>query len=340
MKPGTIAFGFACALLSSSALAQKSVTSAAPVTPLRAYADLDSKDAGELIEQVRQDVYANQQKLVGLQFQQTFGDTVAMQFVWYPSGHETIPGYLFRARDRISSKSRQPAVVMVHGGFHGSLTTEWLGTIAALAERGYVVMVPEYRGSRGYGSDIYRNDYGVTDVADVLAAAHYLKTKEFVNGDRLGIVGRSRGGMITLLAIEHEPDLFRAAVDIVGLADMVAYMAYKPDYRRRQIADENPSYGGKLPSEDMAPYLRASPVNAIARIETPLLVLATTGDAIVPLEMHSKRVIEELTKHDKTFDYKIYEDAPGGHQFEHADTPQAKDAHNRVFAWLEKYLSP
>ncbi|MGI8745870.1 MAG: prolyl oligopeptidase family serine peptidase [Bryobacteraceae bacterium] len=70
-----------------------------------------------------------------------------------------------------------------------------------------MVIFPDYRGSSGYGTNHYQNAYGTTDVADVIAAGQYLAKRDYVDPNRMGIVGHSRGGMVTLLATERAPHL-------------------------------------------------------------------------------------------------------------------------------------
>jgi dipeptidyl aminopeptidase/acylaminoacyl peptidase len=210
--------------------------------------------------------------------------------------------------------------------------------IEAVVDAGYIVLFPEYRGSRGYGDAIYQNDYGRTDVADVLAAGRYAATRPDIDPARIGILGQSRGGMVTLLAIERAPKEFKAAVDIVGLTDFVAYMSYKPDYRRKEIAETNPGFNGKLPHENLPAYIDVSPINFVDRIEAPVLVLATTSDKIVPYSLHTGRLIDALKANDKTYEVKIYDNAPGGHVFMKGTTPERDDALRRVVAWFDRWL--
>src|SRR5581483_2074155 len=132
---------------------------------------------------------------------------------------------------------------------------------------------PEYRGSSGHGDQIYENNYGVTDFADVLAAAAYLAGREFVDPVRLGILGHSRGGMLTLRALEAEPKRFAAGVELAALSDMVAFMGYKEENRRQDIASQK-GFGGKLPDKNLQAYVAISPVLFIEKIEAPLLVLS------------------------------------------------------------------
>jgi dipeptidyl aminopeptidase/acylaminoacyl peptidase len=332
----TIALLFASATTAIAAPPAK----AAGEGELSTHVNLDARDAETKLEIIQHELFAAQQQAVRIEFMLRYGDAVTMDYIYYPSGSDLIPGYVFRPKDGTakSATGQMPAIVLVHGGFHERLSPQWFKMIAELVTAGYLVMFPEYRGSRGYGENHYQNDYGVTDTADVLAASTYLTKRPDVDADRLAIIGESRGGMVALLAIEQEPQRFKAAVDIVGLTDFVAYMAYKPEYRRQEVARQSPSLGGKLPNENLAAYMAISPINAVDRIETPLLVLATTGDKIAPLTLHTGRLLDALKARDKVHDSKIYENAPGGHVFMHGDQPERADAMARIFAWLDRYM--
>ena len=303
---------------------------------LAVFPDPEPKGVTAALDQIQQALFVDEQKTIALQFELENSCCVHMQFVNYASGHDLIPGYVFTPVHLAGSK-RYPAVIVLHGGFHMHLDVEWFPLIRGLIDRGYVVMFPEYRGSQGYGPEIYANDYGHTDVADTLAAGHYIASKPFVDPGRVGILGESRGGMVTLLAIEQAPKQFKVAVDVVGLADFIAYMSYKPEYRRQEVASEK-GFGGKMPFDDLQEYMDVSPVNHVDRIQAPLLVLATTGDEIAPLELHSGRLIQLLEADHKVFDSHIYDNAPGGHVFLHGDTPERADAYRRIFDWLGRYL--
>ncbi|MGH6781397.1 MAG: alpha/beta hydrolase family protein [Sphingomonadaceae bacterium] len=307
---------------------------------LSRHINLDAKDAETKLEIIQHEVFEAQQQNIRIEFMLKHGSTTALDFVQYPSGSELIPGYVFTPASGVPAGEKRPAVVVVHGGFHERFNVEWFPLITSLVQRGYVVIFPEYRGSRGYGSNHYRNDYGVTDTADVLAAAAYIARKPFVDSERLAIVGESRGGMLTLLAIQQQPTRFKAAVDVVGLTDFVAYMAYKPEYRRQEVARENPSFGGKLPNENLAAYMAVSPINHVDKIQTPLLVMASTGDMIAPITLHTGRLLDALKARNKVHEAKIYENAPGGHVFMHGDQPERDDAYARIFAWLDRYVKP
>jgi len=304
------------------------------------YLNPDAEDVGTKLDVLTQALYEQEQRVVTLTFMQEFGERVRLKRVAFASADRTlIPGYVFTPR-KLETGRKYPGIVMVHGGFHERFDWRWFQLIDLAVAKGYVVIFPEYRGSRGYGANHYVNDYGVTDTADVLAAAQYLGEQAFADATRLGILGQSRGGMALLLAIENEPSRFRAAVDIVGLTDFVAYMAYKPEYRRKEVAKESPSFKGKLPNENLAAYMEVSPINHVEKITTPLLVLATRGDQIAPFDLHTGRLLDVLKAKGKVFEAKIYDAAPGGHIFMDGDTPEQRDALQRSFDFLGRYLKP
>lgn len=278
-------------------------------------------------------------ELIVSNFRQEYGDRVRLRRVSYPTitpDRLTIPGYIFTPVN-LAKGEKRPGLVMLHGGAATQLSHDWFRWIVEAVERGYIVMYPEYRGSSGHGDTIAATNYGVTDLADVRGAAAFLARHENVDPSRLGIFGHSRGGMLTLRTIQEEPTRFKAAVDVAGLADMVAFMSYKSDSRRKGIA-AGANYQGKLPSENLRAYIDVSPAFFVEKIQTPVLLLSTTGDTTVPYQLHNQRVIEALRAYGKTYDAHLYDRAPGSHSFLFDDTEEAADCLRRTFAWFDKYL--
>jgi dipeptidyl aminopeptidase/acylaminoacyl peptidase len=306
---------------------------------LQTFINPEASDLNTKLEVLQQTLYEVNQKLTNLTFLQCYGDRVRMERVMYPnSEHGLTPAYVFTPA-RTEKEKPYPGLVAVHGGYHFSLDEEFFGFIERAVSEGYVVIFPEYRGSRGYGAEHYKaQDFGGKDVDDVLDAADYLASRVVVDPARLGIVGRSRGGMIALLAIERSPKKFRAAVDVVGITDFVAYMSYKPDYRRQDVAKTR-RFGG-TPFENLPAYLDASPLTHVDKIETPLLIHATTFDQTVPVQLHTERLIDALKARGKPFEAKIYDRAPGGHGFSQGDSEAARDSADRIFTFLARHLKP
>ena len=226
---------------------------------LSKFANRDTKDVQQRLELMTHTLYAQEQQAITVRFRLEHGERVKMKLVWLPAkDNSLVPAWVFTPANMASGK-RYPAIVMVHGAFHGHFNETWFGKVEMAVAKGYVVIYPEYRGSRGYGAEIYRSDYGRLETSDVLDASRYFARQPFVDPDRMAIYGHSRGGMITLLAIQQEPRLFKAAAHLSGLADLVAWMSYKADWRRQETARENPR-SRQDPDENLPAYMEISPV--------------------------------------------------------------------------------
>jgi hypothetical protein len=109
------------------------------------------------------------------------------------------------------------------------------------------------------------------------------------------------------------------------------------DALQARLSRRQPRFGGKTIAQDAGPYIDVSPLNHVEDIQTPLLVHATSGDKTAPVQLHSGRLIELLRAHNKVFESKIYDHAPGGHVFSEVDSPDARDSQDRIFEFLAKY---
>ncbi|MBI5768893.1 MAG: S9 family peptidase [Verrucomicrobia bacterium] len=309
---------------------------------LQASRDLEPTEVHARLELMQHEIYGQRVDQAWLLFNQLYGAQVRADRVLFPANtpeKEMIPGYVFTPAAGIPAGQKRPALLIIHGAFHTNFEWRWFKIVAQAVQQGYAVMFPEYRGSSGYGSTIFTNDYGTTDVADCLAAADYLAKQPFVDAKRCGLLGHSRGGMITVRLIQKYPQRFQAAVQVCALLDFVAYMSYKPDSRRREVAEDK-GFGGKLPDKNLPAYIEVSPINFVPAIQTPLLCLASTGDKLVPLALNTERLIDLLKAHGKTYEAHIYKGAPGGHSFLFADTEEARDSFKRSYEFLGKYLKP
>jgi len=331
---GALFFAVVASVL-SPAVAQDAATKK---DGLDKFLNMDAKDVETKLTVVQHEIYQLAVATAIVRFNQQYGHRVNLESVEFASGLELIPGYVFTPKELVKGK-RYPAIVWIHGGFHDRFDKYYFKLLDEAVSRGFVVIFPEYRGSAGYGEPHFQNSYGSTDVADSLASADFIAKLPYVDPDRIGVAGHSRGGMVTLLAVQKQPKKFKAAVKIAGLVDFVAYMAYKPEYRRLEIAKEA-QFGGLLPDKNLGAYMKVSPVNFVNQIQTPLLVISNTLDKSVPIDLHTTRLVELLRSYGKTHETKIYKDAPGGHMFLFADTDEAKDTLKRTFDFFEKYLKP
>ncbi len=232
---------------------------------------------------------------------------------------------------------KHPRLLLPHGGVHADFDTYHTHIVRELVARGYLVVAPEYRGSTGYGRD-YREaiDYGGLEVDDVVAARDWaLASYPFCDPRRVGILGWSHGGLIALLAAFDHPDKFQVAYAGVPVSDLVARLGYQTEEYRRLFSA--PYHIGKPVNEAVDEYRRRSPVTQVKKLEIPLLVHTTTNDRDVNvLEVES--LITALQAAGKTFEYKIYKDAPGGHSFNRTDSLLARESREEIYRFLARHL--
>jgi dipeptidyl aminopeptidase/acylaminoacyl peptidase len=230
-----------------------------------------------------------------------------------------------------------PLLLLPHGGVHADFDTYYTHVVRELMREGYVVVAPEYRGSTGYGRE-YREaiDYGGLEVDDVVAARDWaVATLGSVDAARVGILGWSHGGLIALMAAFDHPDKFQAAYAGVPVSDLVARMGYQTEAYRRLFSA--PYHIGKTAGEAVDEYRRRSPVTHVQKLKVPLLVHTTTNDRDVNV-VEVQGLIAALKAAGKDFEYKVYEDAPGGHSFNRMDYPLARESRAEVYRFLARHL--
>jgi dipeptidyl aminopeptidase/acylaminoacyl peptidase len=240
---------------------------------------------------------------------------------------------------KLDRSKKQPLIVMIHGGVHANFDTSEAHIVRELVELGYPVISTDYRGSTGYGRGFYEQiDYGGREVDDVFAGCQWMLGEyDFLDPKRVGIIGWSHGGLITLMNIFQHPQTYAVAYAGVPVSDLVARMGYENEsYRQLYSA---PYHIGKTVREDIKEYLRRSPYSHAAELQTPLLIHTNTNDEDVNV-LEVQHLIDSLKAAGKKFEYKIYENAPGGHHFNRTDTKMAKESRREVYRFLESYLHP
>ena len=240
---------------------------------------------------------------------------------------------------KLDRSKKHPLIVFAHGGVHSRFGMGYLHIVRELLDGGYSIIAPDYRGSTGYGASFYNAiDYGGREVDDVFAGrAWMLERYAFLDPSRVGAIGWSHGGLITLLQIFQHPKAFAAAYAGVPVSDLVARMGYKSDGYRAIFSAKG--HIGKSAEDDVAEYLRRSPVTHAAKLATPLLIHTNTNDEDVNV-LEVERLIAALKAAGKTFESKIYENAPGGHAFNRTDTALARQSRDEIYRFLARYLKP
>jgi dipeptidyl aminopeptidase/acylaminoacyl peptidase len=214
-----------------------------------------------------------------------------------------IPAFLFRP----SGASREvpvPAVVYPHGGPTSCYGDEWDGHAQYFLDKGYAWLAINFRGSTGYGREFERSnhgDWGVGDTKDCLAAADYLRTLDWVDGERLAVFGASYGSYLALLAVTDDPEhRFRCAVCKYGDCDLVTSWAQGD---RDGVQDLERMMGP--PAAAREAYRAASPVHRLENVRVPILIAHGLLDERVSPKQ-SEELAAELRRLGKTFEYVTY----------------------------------
>jgi dipeptidyl aminopeptidase/acylaminoacyl peptidase len=249
-----------------------------------------------------------------------------------------IRAYTFIPKNLDRSK-KQPLIVFCHQGVHANEDTRDAHVFRELLEQGYSIIAADYRGSTGYGRGFYEQiDYGGREVDDVFLAGQWmLENHPFFDPKRVGVIGWSHGGLITLMDIFAHPDSYAVAYAGVPVSDLVARMGYEPP--GYQALYSAPYHIGKTVREDVMEYRRRSPVFHAKELNTPLLIHTNTNDEDVNV-LEVQHLIESLKAEGKKFEYKVYDNAPGGHYFNRIDTKAAKESRMEIWRFLARYLKP
>ncbi len=235
---------------------------------------------------------------------------VDLELVEWPSfDGSRIPGWLALPRGQRPAAG-YPAVVWVHGGPVGQTRPNFRPDIQMLLAQGFAVLMPNVRGSSGYGraytesDDVHRRLDSVTDLAHGRA---WLATHPAIDAERIGIMGQSYGGFMVMSAITEHPELWRAAVNYYGIADFVTLLEGTGPWRRNHRAAE---YGD--PERDAELFARISPIHRVERIRAPVLIAHGSRDPRVPMG-ESDQFVTALQERQKKVSYETFDYA--GHGF-------------------------
>ena len=251
-------------------------------------------------------------------------DRVVVERITYLVGGLRVAGYLATPRDG----TRLPAVVYNRGGTGDFGALDSVGVVAVLvplAARGYVVAASQYRGTSGSEG---RDEYGGADVADVLALLPLLDRHPLVDPARIGMVGASRGGLMTYLALART-DRLRAAVVQSGLSDAHAQVAARPEMETEVLSQLVPDWdaGREAALDARSPVLWADRLHT----ETPLLLLHGTADDRVKPET-ALAMTAALLRAGHPVRLVLYEGA------DHGLAPFRREAFAETLRWLDRYV--
>ncbi len=258
---------------------------------------------------------------------------VPEKITWRSKDGTEISGLLYKPENQ-KPGTLAPAVLWVHGGPEGEDVFRLDPWAQFLAQQGYLVLEPNYRGSSGYGEK-FRNlnveDSGGGEADDVAAGAQYLVDHKLADPQRLGIGGGSHGGTMVAYMVTKYPSLFHAAIEMFGVVDRAVFN----ERTNRNSAVRWQMKMGGSPSEKPEVYRKANILLDVEKITTPLLILHGENDPQVP-PIESAMFVKALREHRKVFYYYTYpNELHGFSQPEHR-----LDAWKKELAFLSKYLQP
>lgn len=243
------------------------------------------------------------------------GDLVLPEVIsWRSRDALEITGMLFTPRN--PRRGEHPLVVLIHGGPVGQWNKQWIPWSQYLVQRGYVVLVPNYRGSKGYGRDFMEalyGDWGGGDLEDNITGAEAVIAGGLVDPDKVVATGGSAGGYSTLICMTKAPGFFKAGIARYGIADLATFTDTTWVFERHYIAKLMGGPGGRRP--DL--YRERSPLTYVNDVRGPLLILQGEDD-IVCHRSEMDKMAEALKKAGKHVEYIVYPDE--GHGWKHVST--------------------
>jgi len=211
----------------------------------------------------------------------------------------SVPAWVYRPE----GEGPFPVVVSIHGGPESQARPAFSSTYQMwLAKLGVAVVVPNVRGSAGYGKSYLAMDnaYKREDsVRDIGALLEWIATRPDLDADRVAVFGGSYGGYMVLASAVHYSDRLKAAVDIVGISNFVTFLENTEDYRRDLRRVE---YGDERDPEMRAHLEKISPLNNVEKIAVPMLVVQGENDPRVPVT-EAEQIVEALREKGETVWY-------------------------------------
>ena len=262
-------------------------------------------------------------------------DLVSAEVVRYKSfdGLE-IPAIYYKPQQAGKDK-KVPALVWVHGGPGGQSRVGYFSLIQYLVNHGYAILAVNNRGSSGYGKSFYKMDnrnHGDKDLNDCVWGKKYLAGLDYIDSTKIGIIGGSYGGYMTLAALSFKPDEFNVGVDIFGVANWLRTLKEIPPYWEsfkkalyEEIGDPNTADTVRL--KQYSPLLHAS------NIKKPLMVLQGANDPRV-LKIESDEVVAVVKKNNVPVEYVVFPDE--GHGF--VKKENEIKGYGQILQFLDKHL--
>ena len=244
-----------------------------------------------------------------------------------------IPSILYKPHGA-SAANPVPALVLVHGGPGGQTRTGYRAMVQHLVNHGYAILGANNRGSSGYGKTFYHLDdkrHGEEDLQDIVYGRKYLESLDWVDSNRIGVIGGSYGGYMVAAALAFEPEVFDVGINIFGVTNWVRTLQSIPPWWEAQKDALYDELGD--PATDAERHRRISPLFHASNITKPMLVVQGANDPRV-LQVESDELVAGIQANEVPVEYIVFPDE--GHGFrKRVNQVTASDAYVR---FLNTYL--
>lgn len=262
-------------------------------------------------------------------------DLVEGEVIRYKSYDGTeIPSIYYKPH-QATAENKVPALIWVHGGPGGQSRLSYFPLVQYLVNHGYAVLAVNNRGSSGYGKTFYQMDdrkHGDADLKDCIEAKKFLKSKNYIDSNKIGIIGGSYGGYMVMAALTFAPEEFAVGVDIFGVTNWLRTLKSMPPhweaFRKALFAEM-----GDPTTEDSVRLYNISPVFHAENITKPLMVLQGANDIRV-LQVESDEIVEAARKNGVPVEYMVFDDE--GHGF--LKKENEIKGYGKVLEFLNKHL--
>ena len=262
-------------------------------------------------------------------------DLVEAEVVRYPSFDGTqIPAIYYKPKDA-TADNKVPALVWVHGGPGGQSRVGYFSLIQYLVNHGYAVLAVNNRGSSGYGKTFYRMDdknHGEGDLQDCVYGKKWLQSQDYIDTEKIGIIGGSYGGYMTMAALTYTPEEFKVGVNIFGVTNWMRTLKSIPPYWESFRAALYQELGDPF-TQDSVRLKKISPLFHAHNVTKPLMVLQGANDPRV-LKIESDEIVEAVKKNNVPVEYVVFDDE--GHGFRKKEN-QIK-GYGQIKTFLDTYL--
>ena len=234
-----------------------------------------------------------------------------------------------------SADNKTPALVWVHGGPGGQSRVGYFGLIQYLVNHGYAILAVNNRGSSGYGKTFNKMDdlnHGDKDLKDCIWGKKWLQEQDYIDADKIGIIGGSYGGYMTMAAMAFTPDEFKVGVNIFGVTNWLRTLKSIPPHWesfREALYKEL----GDPTTADSTRLYAISPLFHAENIKSPVMVLQGANDPRV-LQVESDEIVAAIKKNDVPVEYVLFPDE--GHGFRKKEN-EIK-GYGQILTFLDTYL--